>query len=171
MINVLGADHHGYTGRMYALFAALGEAGRLEVIIMQLVHFVERGERAKMSKRRGDFVTLDELLDDIGVDAARFFMVERSLTRRSTSTSTWRASAARRTRSTTSSTRMRASPASCATPARSGWRARCARTSRAGARRSSPPSARCVKRVLELPGEVLVAARAAGAAPPHGLCA
>ncbi len=78
MINVLGADHHGYIGRMYALFAALGEAGRLEVIIMQLVHFVERGERAKMSKRRGDFVTLDELLDDIGVDAARFFMVERS---------------------------------------------------------------------------------------------
>jgi arginyl-tRNA synthetase len=63
---------------MNALFEALGDPGRLEVVIMQLVHFVERGERAKMSKRRGDFVTLDELLDDIGVDAARFFLVERS---------------------------------------------------------------------------------------------
>jgi arginyl-tRNA synthetase len=78
LINVLGADHHGYVGRMNALFEALGDPGKLEVVIMQLVHFVERGERAKMSKRRGDFVTLDELLDDIGVDAARFFLVERS---------------------------------------------------------------------------------------------
>jgi arginyl-tRNA synthetase len=78
LINLLGADHHGYQGRMYAAFEALGDPGRLEVIIMQLVHFVERGERAKMSKRRGDFVTLDELLDDIGVDAARWFMLARS---------------------------------------------------------------------------------------------
>ena len=78
MINVLGADHHGYTGRMRAAFAALGDPGKLEPIIMQLVHFVEHGERAKMSKRRGEFVTLDELLDDIGVDAARWFMLERS---------------------------------------------------------------------------------------------
>jgi arginyl-tRNA synthetase len=78
IINVLGADHHGYTGRMLAAFAALGDSGRLEPIIMQLVHFVERGERSKMSKRRGDFVALDELLDDIGVDAARWFMLERS---------------------------------------------------------------------------------------------
>ena len=44
---------------------------------MQLVHLVERGERAQMSKRRGEFVTLDELIDDIGVDAARFFMLQR----------------------------------------------------------------------------------------------
>ena len=51
---------------------------RLEVIIMQLVHVVERGERAQMSKRKGEFVTLDELIDDIGVDAARFFMLQRS---------------------------------------------------------------------------------------------
>jgi arginyl-tRNA synthetase len=78
LINLLGADHHGYQGRMQALFSALGDPGRLEVIIMQLVHFVERGERAKMSKRSGDFVTLDELLDDIGVDAARWFMLARS---------------------------------------------------------------------------------------------
>ena len=78
LINLLGADHHGYQGRMRALFSVLGDPDRLEVIIMQLVHFVERGERAKMSKRRGDFVTLDELLDDIGVDAARWFMLGRS---------------------------------------------------------------------------------------------
>jgi arginyl-tRNA synthetase len=78
LINLLGADHHGYQGRMRALFEVLGDAGKLEVIIMQLVHFVERGERAKMSKRSGDFVTLDELLDDIGVDAARWFMLGRS---------------------------------------------------------------------------------------------
>ena len=45
---------------------------------MQLVHVVERGERAQMSKRKGEFVTLDELIDDIGVDAARFFMLQRS---------------------------------------------------------------------------------------------
>ena len=63
---------------MRAAFEALGEGGKLEMIIMQLVHIVERGERSKMSKRRGDFVTLDELIDDIGVDAARFFMLERS---------------------------------------------------------------------------------------------
>jgi arginyl-tRNA synthetase len=78
LINLLGADHHGYQGRMAALFGALGDPDKLEVVIMQLVHFVERGERAKMSKRRGDFVALDELLDDIGVDAARWFMLERS---------------------------------------------------------------------------------------------
>ena len=78
MIDVWGADHHGYMPRMQAVFEALGEAGKLEVIIMQLVHIVERGERSKMSKRRGDFVTLDELIDDIGVDAARFFMLERT---------------------------------------------------------------------------------------------
>ncbi len=78
MLDVWGADHHGHVLRMRAAFEALGEGARLEMIIMQLVHIVERGERSKMSKRRGDFVTLDELIDDIGVDAARFFMVERS---------------------------------------------------------------------------------------------
>ena len=50
----------------------------LEVAIMQLVHVVEGGERSQMSKRSGDFVTLDELIDDIGADAARFFMLQRS---------------------------------------------------------------------------------------------
>ena len=79
LIDVLGADHHGYVERLRAGLAALGyEPDALEVAIMQLVHVVEGDERAQMSKRSGDFVTLDELIDDIGVDAARFFMLQRS---------------------------------------------------------------------------------------------
>jgi arginyl-tRNA synthetase len=79
LIDVLGADHHGYVERLRAGLAALGyDPNTLEVAIMQLVHVVEGGERAQMSKRRGEFVTLDELIDDIGTDAARFFMLQRS---------------------------------------------------------------------------------------------
>ncbi len=79
LIDVLGADHHGYVDRLRAGLAALGyEPDALEVAIMQLVHVVEGGERAQMSKRSGEFVTLDELIDDIGADAARFFMLQRS---------------------------------------------------------------------------------------------
>jgi arginyl-tRNA synthetase len=79
LIDVWGADHHGYTGRMHAAFEALGHGEvALELIIMQFVNLIEHGERASMSKRRGDFVTLDELIAQIGVDAARFFMLQRS---------------------------------------------------------------------------------------------
>jgi arginyl-tRNA synthetase len=79
LIDVLGADHHGHVARLKAAYEALGaDRDRLEAIIMQLVHVVERGERAQMSKRKGEFVTLDDLIDDIGVDAARFFMLQRS---------------------------------------------------------------------------------------------
>ncbi len=79
LINVLGADHHGYVERLKAGLQALGfDPDRLEIAIMQLVHVVERGERAQMSKRKGEFVTLDELIDDIGADATRFFMLQRS---------------------------------------------------------------------------------------------
>jgi arginyl-tRNA synthetase len=79
LIDVLGADHHGYVARVRAAFAALGgDPDKLELIIMQFVNVIERGERASMSKRRGDFVTLDDLLDEIGVDAARFFLLQRS---------------------------------------------------------------------------------------------
>jgi arginyl-tRNA synthetase len=79
LINVLGADHHGYPPRLRAALSALGfDPEVLETPIMQLVHVVEGGERAQMSKRRGEFVTLDELIDDIGTDAARFFMLQRS---------------------------------------------------------------------------------------------
>ncbi|CAN5191470.1 arginine--tRNA ligase [soil metagenome] len=79
LIDVWGADHHGYVSRIYAAFAALGAPeGSMELIIMQFVNLVERGERTQFSKRRGDFVTLDELLAQIGSDAARFFMLQRS---------------------------------------------------------------------------------------------
>ncbi|MGC1853004.1 MAG: arginine--tRNA ligase, partial [Solirubrobacterales bacterium] len=79
LINVLGADHHGYAPRLRAAIAALGfDPEVLEALIMRLVHIVESGERAQMSKRSGDFVSLDELVDDIGVDAARWFMLWRS---------------------------------------------------------------------------------------------
>ncbi len=79
LINVLGADHHGYVARLQAMMTMLGaEPGTLEIEIMQLVNLLEGGERAQMSKRRGEFATLDELVDDIGVDAARFFLVQRS---------------------------------------------------------------------------------------------
>ena len=79
LIDVWGADHHGYVGRMHAAWQALGgEPGRLELQIMQLVNLMEDGRRAQMSKREGEFVSLDDLLDDIGVDAARFFLLQRS---------------------------------------------------------------------------------------------
>ncbi len=79
LIDVWGADHHGYVARMKAAIAALGEPeDAFEVEIMQMVSLIEGGQRARMSKRRGDFATLDDLLDDIGVDATRFFLVQRS---------------------------------------------------------------------------------------------
>jgi arginyl-tRNA synthetase len=79
LINVLGADHHGYAPRLRAAIAALGaDPDCFEALIMRLVHIVEEGERAQMSKRSGDFVSLDELIEDIGVDAARWFMLWRS---------------------------------------------------------------------------------------------
>jgi len=79
MIDVLGADHHGYAPRLRASVAALGaDPDTLEALIMRLVNVVEGEKRAQMSKRSGDFVSLDELIDDIGVDAARWFMLWRS---------------------------------------------------------------------------------------------
>jgi arginyl-tRNA synthetase len=79
LIDVWGADHHGYVQRMKAAFGALGgEPDRLELLIMQFVHLVEGGGRASMSKRAGEFVTLDELIGEIGVDVARWFLLARS---------------------------------------------------------------------------------------------
>jgi arginyl-tRNA synthetase len=79
VIDVWGADHHGYVGRMRAAWEALGgEPDRLELLIMQLVNLIEGGGRAQMSKRAGAIVTLDDLIDDIGVDATRWFLVQRS---------------------------------------------------------------------------------------------
>ncbi|MEO6858309.1 MAG: arginine--tRNA ligase [Solirubrobacteraceae bacterium] len=75
----VGADHHGYVARMKAAFAALGgDPDRLEMPILQFVHLIEGSERAAMSKRRGEFITLDDLIDEIGVDATRYFMLQRS---------------------------------------------------------------------------------------------
>ena len=79
LVNVLGSDHHNYAVRLRAIIAAAGaDPDRLVVPLLQFVHVVEGGERASMSKRRGDFVTLEELIDEIGVDATRFFMLSRS---------------------------------------------------------------------------------------------
>jgi len=79
LFNVLGSDHHNYVTRLKAIVAAAGaDPDRLEVPLLQFVHVVEGGERASMSKRRGDFVTLGELIEEIGVDATRWFMLSRS---------------------------------------------------------------------------------------------
>jgi arginyl-tRNA synthetase len=78
-IDVWGADHHGYVARMKAAYEALGgDPGELELLIMQLVHLVSSGARAQMSKRSGEFVSLDDLVADIGVDAARWYLLARS---------------------------------------------------------------------------------------------
>jgi arginyl-tRNA synthetase len=78
-IDVWGADHHGYVLRMKAAYAALGgNPDELELLIMQLVHLVRSGARAQMSKRSGEFVALDDLVAEIGVDAARWFLLARS---------------------------------------------------------------------------------------------
>jgi arginyl-tRNA synthetase len=79
LIYVLGADHHGYIARLKALAGAFGhDPESVEVLIYQLVHLVEGGQTRQMSKRRGDVVLLDELIDEIGVDAARWYLVRSS---------------------------------------------------------------------------------------------
>ena len=78
LVYVLGADHHGYVRRLQALAEMLGHPrDAIEVLVYQLVHLVEGGRAKKMSKRRGDVVFLDELIDAIGVDAARWYLVSR----------------------------------------------------------------------------------------------
>ncbi|MFN8224603.1 MAG: arginine--tRNA ligase [Gaiellales bacterium] len=78
LIYVLGADHHGYVARLQALAEMLGhDRETLEVLIYQLVHLTRSGEVAKMSKRRGDVVFLDDFVDEIGIDAARWYLISR----------------------------------------------------------------------------------------------
>lgn len=73
-IDVLGADHHGYIPRMKAALTALGlDADRLDIVIMQMVRLVRDGETIKLSKRSGKAITLNTLLEEIPIDAARFF--------------------------------------------------------------------------------------------------
>jgi arginyl-tRNA synthetase len=75
----VGSDHHAYARELKAAMAALGgDPDTVEVPLLQFVHLVAGGTVSAMSKRRGEFVTLDDLLDEIGVDATRFFMLQRS---------------------------------------------------------------------------------------------
>jgi arginyl-tRNA synthetase len=79
LIYVWGADHHGYIARMKAVCGALGvDPDSLEIVIQQFVHLLGIEGRTAMSKREGEYVTLDELVDEVGVDAARFFLLARS---------------------------------------------------------------------------------------------
>jgi arginyl-tRNA synthetase len=78
VINIWGADHHGYVARMKAACAALGYPGQLDIVIGQLVTLLRNGEVVRMSKRTGEMVTFEELLDEVGADAARYFFLRRS---------------------------------------------------------------------------------------------
>lgn len=77
VIDIWGADHHGYVARLQAAGKALGawDENKLKIIIMQLVRLMSGGKEVKMSKRAGTYVTLDELLDEISLDVARFFFL------------------------------------------------------------------------------------------------
>lgn len=80
VINIWGADHHGYICRVKAAIAAMGfEPERLEVLVLQMVSLYQNGQLVKMSKRTGQGVTLSELLEEVGRDAARFFFIMRSI--------------------------------------------------------------------------------------------
>ncbi len=80
VINLWGADHHGYIARMKAAVGALGyNPDQLEILILQMVSLYRNGELVKMSKRTGQSVTLNELIEEVGTDAARFFFVMRSI--------------------------------------------------------------------------------------------
>lgn len=79
LINIWGADHHGYIPRMKAAIQALGyDKETLEVEIIQMVQLYQNGEKMKMSKRTGKAVTLRELMEEVGVDAMRYFFAMRS---------------------------------------------------------------------------------------------
>ncbi|MDR3584671.1 MAG: arginine--tRNA ligase [Desulfosporosinus sp.] len=74
VINIWGADHHGHVARLKGAMSALGyDADNLQIILMQLVRLIQNGEVVKMSKRSGQYITLRELMDEVGKDAARFF--------------------------------------------------------------------------------------------------
>ncbi len=80
MINIWGADHHGYIPRMKAAMEALGfDPNKLTVLIAQMVSLYQNGEKVKMSKRTGKAVTMEDLMDEVGVDAVRYFFTMRSM--------------------------------------------------------------------------------------------
>jgi len=79
LIMFVGADHYGYVVRMKALAEALGfDKDNLKIMVMQMVRLMKDGQEVKMSKRSGTYVTLDELIDEVGLDVARFFFLTRS---------------------------------------------------------------------------------------------
>jgi arginyl-tRNA synthetase len=167
LINVLGADHHGYPPRLRAGLAVLGyDPDVLETPIMQLVHVVEGGERAQMSKRRGEFVTLDELIDDIGADAARFFMLQRS----HDTTVDLDLELARKTSNENPVYYVQYAHARIASILRKAGEGaeRQAEEADFDALPAEPAERTLIKRLCELPDEV---AEAAGRRAPHRLCA
>jgi arginyl-tRNA synthetase len=79
LIDILGPDHHGYEGRMQAGISSFGyPKGTLEVLILQLVTLMREGQPVKMSKRAGEFITMDDLLEEVPKDAARYFFIMRN---------------------------------------------------------------------------------------------
>ena len=169
---VLGADHHGYVARLKAAFQALGgDPQMLEPLIMQLVHLIENDSRTKMSKRRGEFVTLDELLDEIGVDATRYFMLQSSHDR----TLDLNLDLAKSQSADNPVYYVQYAHARIASMLNRLGDARVGLAVSAGADWSSPagelhPSEReLIKKLLSLPEEIADAANAPGAAPDRGL--
>jgi len=78
VINIWGSDHHGDVPGLKAGVEALGFAGKLDIILLQFVTLFEKDKKLRMSKRKGIYVTMDELLDKVGVDVARFFFLEKA---------------------------------------------------------------------------------------------
>lgn len=78
LIDIWGADHHGYIQRCKAMMAAWGYPDALEVVLGQLVNLLRDGEPVRMSKRTGEMVTFQELIDEVGVDATRYLMLSKS---------------------------------------------------------------------------------------------
>lgn len=100
-IDILGADHHGYVPRLKAALTALGaDAARLDVVLMQMVMLMRDGEVVKLSKRSGKAITLVTLLDEIPLDAARFFFNTREANSHLNLTWIWLWSSPRRIRYT-----------------------------------------------------------------------
>lgn len=78
VIDIWGADHHGYVARMKAAMEAIGHGGKLDIVIGQLVNLLRDGQPVRLSKRAGTMVTFEELLDEVGRDATRYLMIAKS---------------------------------------------------------------------------------------------
>ncbi|MCL2530160.1 MAG: arginine--tRNA ligase [Coriobacteriia bacterium] len=78
LINIWGADHHGYVPRMQAAVSAIGHEGKLQVVLGQLVNLYRGGKPVRMSKRTGEMITFEELVEEVGADATKYLMLSRS---------------------------------------------------------------------------------------------